>query len=172
MTGIYLGSCIDKHPNYDLKTNDIRPLKGVDVVGDMMQIDLAKYDYIVASPPCNYWSRAVNYDRMSNYAKNTKHLLPDILEKLGKLDKPFLVENVINRVRMRDNGVFEIADKYAMYIYFVGRHTYFTNVLCNLDCEQPCEYIKNLNSKNEYRQGFQNVHRVIEIWLKFIGADK
>ena len=96
MRGVYLGACRAYHPNYDMDYNDIVPGYHINLVCDMMNIDLNCYDYIVASPPCNYYSRA-NYRRLtSEYSQLTKHLLPDILLKCIRSDKPFIVENVRN----------------------------------------------------------------------------
>ena len=75
------------------------------------KVDLSNYDFIIASPPCNYWSKANPYYRTSKYSLETKHLLPDIIEKLSYLNKPFIIENVKNIKRMRENGIFEIVRK-------------------------------------------------------------
>ena len=172
MKGIYLAACLARHPNYNIDYNDIDDKFGCNIICDMMDVDLTKYDYIIASPPCNYYSRA-NYRRdISEYALSTKHLLPQILEKCGKLNKPFLIENVRNKVVMKQKGIFDICNKYNIFVYFVGRHTYFTNQFINLTCKQKIDHVakqiyysKNLN---KYRQGGENVHNVIEIWLEYI----
>ena len=95
MKGIYLASFKAYHPNYDLAYQDINGKR--DIGGDMMDIDLTPYDFIIATPPCNWYSKA-NYRRnVSEYALKTKHLLPDIIAKLYQLGKPFIVENVQNK---------------------------------------------------------------------------
>lgn len=97
-----------------------------DIGGDMLDIDLSPYDLIIATPPCNYYSRA-NYRRETSlYSQQTKHLLPDILQKLSKQDKPFIVENVRNPKLMHD-----IIQNFNGFVYVHGRHTYFTNFLIN-----------------------------------------
>ena len=92
MKGIYLASYKAHHPNHDIVYQDINGER--DIAGDMMEVDLTPYDFIIATPPCNWWSRA-NYRRnTSPYALNTKHLLIDIIHKLASQEKPFIVENV------------------------------------------------------------------------------
>ena len=89
-----------------------------------MKVSLKPYDLIIASPPCNWWSKANPYYKTSQYALNTKHLLPDIINKLGKQDKPFIIENVKNKKRMLENGIFDLIIKYDLCYQFVGRHIY------------------------------------------------
>ena len=104
MKGIYLASYKALHPNHDIVYQDINGKR--DIGGDMLEVDLTSYDYIIATPPCNWWSRA-NYRRdRSEYALKTKHLLPSILEKLCNQDKPFIVENVKNKLRFTEHGLF------------------------------------------------------------------
>lgn len=123
--GIYLGAYKAYHENYDIDYNDVKQTsEHINVIDDMLNVDLSSYDYIIATPPCNYWSRA-NYRReTSRYAQLTKHLLIDIIDKLIKLGKPFIVENVRNN---------KLMDRYNLlskdcYIIQHGRHTYWTNV--------------------------------------------
>ena len=90
MKGIYLAAFRADHPNYNIVYQDINGKR--DIPGDMMDIDLSSYDFIIATPPCNYWSKA-NYRRdISHYSLITKHLLPSILKKLCYQDKPFIFE--------------------------------------------------------------------------------
>lgn len=174
MKGIYLAACKARHENYDIVYQDIDNRYKCELGGDMMEIDLSPYDYIIATPPCNWWSKANPYYKTSKYALETKHLLPDILKKLGSQNKPFIVENVKNLKRMRENGVFDICDKYNIYIYIVGRHTYFTNIMCNLQCEQIQDFkYGGVRINNDgYNQGGTNVHNVIELWLKVINDEE
>ena len=176
MKGIYLGACRAYHKDYDIDYNDIVSGYHINIVCDMMQVDLLKYDYIIASPPCNYYSRA-NYRRdESSYALNTKHLLPDILIKCAECGKPFIVENVRSPRLFKMVGIDDICNKYGIIKYYVGRHTYFTNLLINLSCKQELDFHNYLYAKKmgikterqEYRQGGDNVHRVIEIFLKYV----
>ena len=170
MKGIYLASYKSLHENYDIDYQDINDKR--DIGGDMMDIDLEKYDFIIATPPCNYWSRA-NYRRdRSEYALTTKHLLPDILHKLCKIDKPWIVENVKNKKRFTEAGLFNL----PCYVYFVGRHTYWSNILMSVDDIPQIQdfvqhgiYIGNkFSEKGNTREGGWNVHQVIERFLETI----
>lgn len=175
MKGIYLASFIAEHKNHNIVYQDITGKR--DIGGDMMDVSLDEYDYIIATPPCNYWSRA-NYRReTSEYAQTTKHLLGDIIDKLILLNKPFIVENVINRSLMRKHGLL---DKNC-FIHFHGRHTYWTNVkidLTNVEQVQDLVYKPLLSGKNKgrlairtsraKRQGGVNVYNVIEAWLDVV----
>ena len=122
MKGIYLASYKALHEEHNIIYQDINGERDLD--GDMLDIDLSNYDYIIATPPCNYWSRA-NYRReRSDYALKTKHLLPCILNKLIQLNKPFIVENVRNDNLFSKYGLLKL----PLYIYKIGRHTYWTNI--------------------------------------------
>ena len=70
-----------------------------DLGGDMLNIDLTLYDLIVATPPCNFWSKASG-NKTSQYALDTKNLLPKILEKLIFSHKPYISnkEDVATRI--------------------------------------------------------------------------
>lgn len=123
MKGIYLAAYKAKHDGHDIVYQDINGKR--DIGGDMLEVDLTPYDYIIATPPCNYWSRA-NYRReTSEYSQKTKHLLPSILDKLVALGKPFIVENVRNARMFTKAGLFNK----ACFIIEYGRHTYWTNVM-------------------------------------------
>ena len=169
MKGIFLGACLERHEMYDMDYNDIDPKTNCNIICDMLTVNLDNYDFLIASPPCNYYSRA-NYRRdTSKYALETKHLLPDILEKFAKTNKPFLVENVRNNVQFKKAGIFDICKKYNITVQYVGRHTYFTNFNVDLQCTQKKECVQKHShyslSKNNYRQGGENVYIVIEKWL-------
>lgn len=177
MQGIYLASCKARHPNYNLVYQDIeKDLYNCDLGGDMLEVDLSQYDYIIASPPCNYYSRA-NYRRYtSEYSQKTKHLLPAILQKCCESGKPFIIENVRSPRLFDEMGVTDIENKYGIFRYVIGRHTYWTNILINMNCPQELDF-HNKNTRirtgcrferQDYRQGGDNVHSVIEIWLKYI----
>lgn len=135
-----------------------------DVGGCMLDVDLSSYDIIIATPPCNFYSQA-NYRRETNYyAQATKNLLPAILIKLGKQNKPFIVENVINKVVMKKAGIFIICDMLNIVYKEVGRHSYFTNVKIDLNIvEQIKDDVQNTTNNN--RQGGKNVSRVLNYWL-------
>lgn len=190
MIGIYLGAFTAKHENYKIVYQDINGKR--DIGGDMLDIDLTKYDFIIATPPCNYWSRA-NYRReTSEYAQKTKHLLGDIIDKLIRLNKPFIVENVRNKNLFIKNGLY---NKNCL-IYEHGRHTYWTNIQFDIkDIPQVQDYYKQnkratklygygwyitpngiptrtagqkKTNLNNNIQGGSNVHNVIERWLEKI----
>ena len=133
-----------------------------DLGGDMLQVPLDKYDILIATPPCNYWSRA-NYRReTSKYALETKHLLPEIIKKFKETGKPFIVENVINKTLMSKI----IKDNSDIYYYEHGRHSYFTNV-------NMSSYIKDIpqikddiqNKTRKQRQGGFNVNIVLTYFI-------
>lgn len=167
--GIYLASFKANHPNWNIVYQDINGQR--DIGGDMMEVDLSQYDFIIATPPCNYYSRC-NYRRETSvYSQMTKHLLKDIIEKLCKMDKPFIVENVRNDNLMFKEGLFN----FPCFVYTIGRHTYWTNVFLNSsDIEQRQDFkchgyvIKYDDMENKEHQGGFNVHNVIEEWLKVI----
>ena len=172
MKGIYLGACRAFHPNYDLDYNDIIPGYHNNIIGDMLSIDLSNYDYIIATPPCNFYSRA-NYRRyISDYSLKTWHLLPGILFKLALLDKPFIVENVRNYKLFKEVGIIDFCNQAGIIIYEYGRHTYFSNQILNIsNIKQIKDNVANIsNSKNKYREGGFNVHQVIEYFLEFVNS--
>ena len=159
MKGIYLASFKANHPNYNIVYQDINGKR--DIPGDMLSIDLEPYDFIIATPPCNYYSKA-NYRRnKSSYALKTKHLLPSIIKKLSLINKPYIIENVRNRTLMKN--YYDLVP----FVYEYGRHTYFTNIMFNVNnIIQNEDNIKNISSSK--RQGGKNVYNVIEYWLKNI----
>lgn len=168
MRGVYLAAGLANHPGYDILYNDISYIR--DIPGNMMDVDLDKFDFIIATPPCNYWSRA-NYRRdVSKYALETKSLLPGILKKLINCGKPFIVENVRNE---RLFSKYKLYD-FPCFIYIIGRHTYWTNVMFCTDIEQRQDFrsrgyvITYPDMKDKYHQGGFNVHNVIEMWLKTV----
>lgn len=168
MKGIYLAAYKAYHEGYDLTYQDINGKRDLD--GDMLTINLEKYDYIIATPPCNYYSRC-NYRReTSSYSQLTKHLLPEILKILTKQNKPFIVENVRNSRIYEEMGLYDL----PCFIYIIGRHTYWTNILLITDIEQRQDFkkggyvIKYTDMKTKEHQGGYNVHNVIETFLKQI----
>ena len=170
MKGIYLGACRAYHENYDLDYNDINEGYHINIVGDMLKVDLSKYDVLIATPPCNYYSRANWRRESSDYSLKTKHLLPGVLFRfLQNYDKPFIVENVRNYNMFKKCGIIDFCNKNGIFIYEYGRHTYFTNILLNLNgIDQIDDNIQNIsNSKKTYREGGYNVHQVIEYFLKY-----
>jgi len=132
MLGIYLGACKAYHLNYRMVYQDINGKR--DLGGDMLDIDVSGYDYIIATPPCNWWSQANPYYWYSEYALKTRHLLPLILIKLSKQVKPYVVECVKNIKRYRENGIFKICEKFGIRWQIVGMHVYFSNIDVSLSC--------------------------------------
>ena len=174
MKGLYLGACYARHNDYDIVYNDIDPETKCDLVCDMLSVDLDGYDFYIATPPCNFWSKANPYYKKSEYALMTKDLLPRILCKLAATKKPFIVENVKNYKRFKEYGIFDICETFDIYVYPVGRHLYFTN-LSFIDLITPQVYDfkgRGIRIHNEgYKksnQGGSNVHSVIEAWLSYI----
>jgi len=181
MKGIYLGAYEALHPEFDIVYQDINGKR--DLGGDMMDIDLSPYDFIIATPPCNYWSIARG-NRCSQYSLDTKHLLPDIIQKLAKNGKPYVVENVRNNKRFWAEGVMTIAiNAPQCYIYYIGRHTYFTNIFLTeeevneLEKQQRQDFkyggkvIMYNDMSNKKHQGGYNVHLVIDYFLKKIKGE-
>lgn len=171
MKGIYLAAFEALHEKAKIDYQDINGKRDID--GDMMTVNLEKYDYIIATPPCNYYSRC-NYRReTSKYSQLTKHLLPEIIDKLCKQNKPFIVENV------RNSKIFEEMKLYdkPCFIYIIGRHTYWTNIMMSIDIDQRQDFlnggyvIKYEDMENKKHQGGYNVHNVIEMFLETIGAN-
>lgn len=173
MKEIYLASFTAYHPGYDIVYQDINGLR--DIGGDMMDVDLSPYDYIIATPPCNYWSRA-NYRRETSvYAQQTKHLLPGILKKLITMNKPFIVENVRNDRMFKQYHLF---DYLSVYVYRIGRHTYWTNVKLDVSNIVQIPKVDFKNGKRRWlssqhlprnkRQGGEEVHQVIDRFLQTI----
>lgn len=137
-----------------------------DIGGDMLNVDLSPYDLIIATPPCNYYSRA-NYRRdISSYSLLTKHLLPCIIKKCIRSGKPFIIENV------RNDRIFNLIGLYKLPCFYFthGRHTYWTNnvfdatgIPQSYDFEYGGKPIQNLSSKE--RQGGTNVKLVLEHYI-------
>ena len=126
-----------------------------------------RYDYIIATPPCNYWSKA-NYRRNTSfYALSTMHLLPCLLIRLRNIGKPFIIENVKNDPMFKKYGIYENAK--GLNIYRFGRHTYFTNIKLDLsEVSQINDSIQNISHGR--REGGENVKRVIDKFIETIGG--
>ncbi len=148
----------------------------------MLDVDLTPYDVIIATPPCNYYSKLNRFRETAKYSQETKHLLPDIIRKLNDQEKPYIVENV--RGHIINKLIAEQTD-YKGYIYQHGRHTYWTNVPFNPKMiEQTTEFKASISrksvSKEDFKklcsaiktkknvQGGNNVYNVIEYWLQVV----
>lgn len=174
MKGIYLAACKARHYNYCLVYQDIDTKYNCDLGGDMLDVDLEQFDYIIATPPCNWWSQANPYYWHSEYALKTRHLLPLILIKCAKSGKPFLVECVKNLKRYKENRILDICTMFDIKYQVVGRHVYFTDKLYDLDCPQIQDFRYGGRRVNNdgYNQGGTNVHNVVERFLAFVTYEK
>lgn len=165
---LYLAAYKAYHGGWDIDYQDIDGKR--DIGGDMMDVDIEPYDLVIATPPCNYWSRA-NYRRdTSEYSQQTKHLLPAILEKLINSGKLFIVENVRSEKMFKKAGILDL----QCYVYYIGRHTYWTNIYLS---DGEIEALKRRQTKDftnekgwttrlkKNSQGGDNVHTVIEYLL-------
>lgn len=159
MKGIYL--CARKHriKEYNMDYNDIINYPGINKCCDMLEIEINDYDYVIATPPCNYYSRA-NYRReTSKVAQETKHLLPGILKKLKNYNKPFLVENVLNAALLPKTNFFE---------FEFGNHHFYTNIMFAIPIKEMAIKQNKQYVSREKRDNNPNVHIVIDSFLKAI----
>ena len=167
MKVIYLaaGRAVLKHTN--VVYNDY--IENRDLKCDMMDVNLEEYDILIASPPCNFYSRARGGNPPSEYALKTKHLLPDIIEKFIKTGKPFIVENVRNQPLFKKLGLYD----YDCFIYRHGRHTYWTNVMINITGIKQEYDFKNIPGYGcvrlkSYIQGGRNVNDVFDYFIETV----
>lgn len=164
---IYLASGRAKlnHPN--VVYNDYKEKR--DLICDMMLVNLEDFDILIATPPCNYYSRANISRETSKYALETKNLLPGILDKFIKTGKPFIVENVRNEPLFKKLGLY---DKNC-FIYKHGRHTYWTNVFINMQGIPQEHDFKQIPGYGcvrlkSYVQGGKNVNDVLDYFLDVV----
>jgi hypothetical protein len=162
---------MDRYPEFDIVYNDVESkfLIDLDVTkkqccdcrGLLNNQVLKNFDFLIATPPCNFYSRA-NYRRWtSQIALSTKDLLPLCLSAFIQSCKPFLVENVNNKSLLPVEF-----DKFC-YRFNFGGHTFFTNVYFD---------ISDLTAKHENKQfvcrskrdGNYNVHVIIDRFLYVI----
>lgn len=163
MKVLYLAAHTAQLENEDTTYQEILGTR--DIGGCMLETNLEGYDLILATPPCNYWSRA-NYRReTSPYAQKTKHLLPEILKKLKDLGKPYVVENVINKVIM-GKVIEEHVDENNHYIE-LGRHCYFTNIDVDISHLKQNDYIVQLTHPRD-RQGGNDVNNTFNYIIKYM----
>lgn len=160
---IYLGA--KKHrlnnlfTDVDIFYNDIVNYEGINFCCDMMNIVLDTFDYLIATPPCNYYSKA-NYRRdTSIVAQSTKHLLPDILRKFALSGKPFLIENVLNKSL--------IPLPYKCFMYEYNGHAFYTNVPLPVHRLPTLDKCKNIQNKaSGYRDNQYGVHCFIKLFIE------
>lgn len=176
MLGLYL--CARKHrlPGYNIHYNDIEYYPGIDYVLDCRLLlrnisskFMRKYDYFIATPPCNFYSRA-NYRRnQSTVALMTKDLLPLCLEKLSKLKKPYIIENVLNdSLILKDDQISKIIKDNSIYYIKFGGHIFFTNIfMFNFHKSWSHKQNKQNVCRNK-RDGNYNVDLVIKEFLRIV----
>lgn len=165
MKVIYLASGRAKLKYDNVVYNDL--FESRDLKCDMMLVDLSYYDVLIASPPCNYYSRANSYKskETSVYSQTTKHLLPDIIDKFINSGKPFIVENVRSSLLFKKCGLFNK----NCFIYFHGRHTYWTNVMINFsNIPQTFDFKNHGIRLKSYVQGGSNVNDVFDYFLDVV----
>lgn len=163
LKGVYLCSREHRIPGYDIDYNDVVYRYQVDICCSCECINLGAYDYIIATPPCNFWSRA-NWRRYtSDVARLTKHLLPYCLSACLRIGKPFLIENV------RSDNLFKEFDDLSLqcYVYKFGNHTFWTNIELDLSDLIPIRQNKQYLSRKQ-RDNNYNVHIVIIRFLETI----
>lgn len=171
MRAIYLAAGRASLKYSNVTYNDYKEQR--DLVCDMMDVDLDKYDILIATPPCNYYSRANHKRETSTYAQATKHLLPDIIDKFIQTGKPFIVENVRNAPLFHKLGLY---DK-DCFIYKHGRHTYWTNVLFNMQgIPQEFDFMSipsyGCVRLKSYVQGGKNVNDVLDYFIEVVLSQK
>lgn len=173
---IYLAAFKAEHPNYDIDYQDINGKR--DIGGDMLDVNLDPYDVIIATPPCNYWSRAHSTDERRNKAKysvDTMWLLPGIILRLKNQSKPFIIENIRNYPLFSRWGMFDVP---GIFTYEHGRHTYWTNIMFNPTTLpkihngfHPKDENGNIKGYIRFKgndQGGEEVHNVIQYWLQVV----
>ena len=151
-----------KIPNVKVYYNDFNLIR--DIPGDMLKVDLYGYDLIIATPPCNYYSKANWKREYSEYSMNTKHLLPSIVKKLENINVPIIIENVINKPLMKD-----IINNTKLFYYEYGRHCYFTNRLFTFNGipqDRQTIYKYGYTRFGGGRQGGKDVNIVFEYYIK------
>lgn len=91
-------------------------------------------------------------------------MLPCILEKFIQADKPFIIENVLNK-RLMSDMISNLP--FGVFYFEIGRHCYFTNVNFDYsDLHFECEHIKYLSVVK--RQGSGGVNTVFNRFLKAV----
>ena len=161
MKGIYLCAKNHRIPGTNLDYNDIEQLPGITHCCSCEDIDISKYDYIIATPPCNYYSRA-NYRReTSKVAQATKHLLPYCIEVCIKSGKPFIIENVCNSTLLPKTNLYE---------FDFGNHHFYTNVFMLVIDRSYARKQNKQNLSYGNRDDNYNVHIIINQFLEIINA--
>ena len=165
--GLYLCAMKDRYPGYSILYNDIKDYPGINLKMDCRNITREYFDkagFIIATPPCNYYSKANFRRETSKVAQDTKILLPWCLSLCSMLNLPCIIENVNN-----DNLLPTLYDKY-FYRFKFGGHTFWTNVYLYINDLVAVKQNKQ-NVCREKRDGNPNVHMVIERFLKIIHSE-
>lgn len=161
MKGIYLFARKHRIPGVDLKYNDIINFPGIDFCCDFREVDLTPYDYYIATPPCNYYSRA-NWRRETSFdALFTKDFLPLILSVFSKQSKPFIIENVCNST---------LLPKSSLYEFDFGNHHFYTNVFLLVPDKSFSVFQNKQYVSRSKRDGNYNVDFILKLFLEAIGA--
>lgn len=159
MKGVYLASRKHRLADYDIVYNDIVNYKGIDLLCDMLEVNINDYDFVIATPPCNYYSRANWRRAVSPVAQETKHLLPSILKKLEGYTKPFIVENVCNST---------LLPRTKFYEFDFGEHHFYTNVFMLVPDKSFAVKQNKQNVCRSKRDGNYNVDLIIKLFLSII----
>lgn len=148
------------------------------ICSDIYDVNFNKFDVLILTPPCNYYSKC-NYRRdVSQYALATKNLLKFCIIAAVFSGKPFLIENVRNSVIFKQEHIYEICDVLGVLVYTYGRHTYFTNRLIDFtnvpqrqDFTNGGYVIKydDMHNKEDHQGGF-NVNNCIHHFLYSMGV--
>lgn len=160
MKGVYLCAREHRIKGYDIDYNDIIAYDGINLLCSCEDVDLKKYDFIIATPPCNYYSRA-NYRRdISSIALATRHLLPYCLKAAMETRKPFLIENVVNASLLpQPSGCFA---------FVWGEHTFYTNVFFARPPRSFAVRQYKADLPWGHRDGNENVDIIIRCFLEAI----
>ena len=159
---VYLaaGEAVIEVPGCTIVYNDLYLNR--DLKCNMLDVNLSEFDVVLASPPCNFYSRA-NYRRhISSYSLLTKNLLPCILSDLIVLGRPFIVENVINKKLMSScDSLLKMVisgEVPGVFYYEFGRHCYFTNVdMSGCSFKFASSNVANVCSRKRQGSGGVNV---------------
>jgi DNA (cytosine-5)-methyltransferase 1 len=114
--------------------------------GMVAGVPLKAFDAIHASPPCQSYSRA-----MKHLTEGYPELLEPVLEHLGKLDIPWVVENVMGSplpeepTLMGDEGVVLCGIMFGLQIH---RHRLFQSSFPILKPPRNCKDIVCMNPHN------------------------
>ncbi len=103
---------------------------------DVLQLDvpwLQRFDFIWASPPCQF---ATAYKRRKHHVKPALNLIPQTRELLLKTGRPFVIENVAGARHELQDPVMLCGSSFGLD---VRRHRYFEAHGFEIP-ELPCEH--------------------------------